>query len=142
MALTSLPVLNACLNGTSAVLLLLGFYFIRVKKNQEAHKLCMVSAFTVSVLFLISYLSYHYFHGVTRFLGEGFIHTFYFLLLTSHTILAIVIVPLILMTLFHAIRKNFKKHKKIARITFPLWLYVSVTGVLVYFMLYQWFPHS
>jgi len=123
-------------------LLLTGFYFIRVKKNQKAHALCMISALTVSALFLISYLTYHYFHGSEPFLGEGFIRPIYFSILISHTILAVVILPLIGITVFHAVRKNFDKHKKIARITLPLWLYVSITGVVVYLMLYHWFSHS
>lgn len=142
MALSFLPPLNACLNSTSALLLLLGFYFIRFRKNESAHRLCMTGAFGVSVLFLISYLTYHAFHGTTRFLGEGWVRPVYFSILITHTILAVVIVPLILITLRYALRRSFEKHKKIARITFPLWLYVSVTGVFIYFMLYQWFPHT
>jgi len=113
MNLASLPALNATLNGTSAVLLILGFYFIKFRKNQVAHRNCMVSAFFVSVLFLISYLTYHFFHGATQFPGQGIIRPIYFTILISHTILAVVIVPLILITLWQAIKKNFEKHKKI-----------------------------
>ena len=142
MTLSFLPTLNAFLNGTSALFLLTGFYFIRVKKNQKAHALCMVSALTISALFLISYLTYHYFHGSEPFLGEGFIRLLYFSILISHTILAIVILPLIAITLFYAVRKNFAKHKRIAQWTFPIWLYVSITGVIVYLMLYHWLSHS
>jgi putative membrane protein len=126
----------------SALLLVTGFYFIKFKKDVNAHRFCMLSAFGVSILFLISYLTYHYFHGATRFLGQGIFRPVYFSILISHTFLAVVIVPLILITLSFAIRGNFEKHKKIARITFPLWLYVSVTGVLIYFLLYHWFPHA
>jgi uncharacterized membrane protein YozB (DUF420 family) len=92
------------------------------------------------VLFLISYLTYHYFHGTTRFAGQGIVRPIYFVILTSHTILAVIIVPLVLITLMRALRADFVRHMKIARITLPLWLYVSVTGVVVYLMLYQLYP--
>lgn len=131
-----LPVVDATLNAASAVLLLCGFYFIR-RKNIAAHRACMLSAFAVSALFLICYLTYHYFHGVTRFGGHGAIRTFYFSLLGSHTILALVIVPLVLTTLYRALRGRFDRHRQIARWTLPLWIYVSVTGVVVYWVLYQ-----
>jgi len=136
---TDLPILNAILNGTCTCLLVLGFYFIKVKKNVAAHRKCMVGALVVSAFFLTSYLTFHYLHGSTKFIGEGVIRVVYFTILISHTILAVVIVPLIGMTVFRAARREFEKHKRIARITFPLWLYVSVTGVVVYMMLYQWF---
>jgi len=140
--LAALPVLNACLNASSALLLLSGFYFIRVRGNEAAHRKCMTAALGVSAVFLISYLTYHSVHGTTHFLGEGIVRPLYFSILISHTILAAVIVPLILITLRYALRRDLEKHKRLARITFPLWLYVSITGVLIYFFLYQWFPHS
>jgi len=131
-----LPAVDATLNAASAVLLASGFFFIR-RKNIRAHKACMLSAFATSVLFLACYLTYHYFHGVTRFLGHGFVRSFYLTLLGSHTVLAMVIVPLVLTTLYRALRQRFDQHRRIARWTLPLWLYVSVTGVAVYWMLYH-----
>ena len=131
-----LPLVDATLNAASAVLLVCGFYFIR-QKNIPAHRACMLSAFATSILFLICYLTYHYFHGVTRFPGHGFVRTFYLTLLGSHTILAVVIVPLVLTTLYRALRRRFDRHRRIAVWTLPLWLYVSVTGVVVYWMLYH-----
>jgi putative membrane protein len=128
--------LNASLNGTSAVLLTCGYVAIRNGK-MKAHKAFMVSAFCVSVAFLVSYLIYHYRVGHVLFHGQGWIRPVYFTLLTSHTILAAVIVPLILVTLRRAWIEKFDKHRIIARWTLPLWLYVSVTGVIVYLLLYQ-----
>lgn len=134
-----LPHVNACLNATSAVLLLAGFSFIRLGKV-AAHRACQISALVVSTLFLASYLTYHYYHGTTRFQGSGLARPIYFTILTSHTILAIVIVPLIAITFVRAFRLDFVRHRKIARITLPLWFYVSITGVIVYLMLYQIYP--
>ena len=134
-----LPHLNACLNGTSAVLLLAGYLSIRAGKV-ATHRACQISALVVSSLFLASYLTYHYFHGTTRFQGTGLARPFYFTVLTSHTILAIVIVPLIIVTFIRAFRLDFVRHRKIARVTLPLWFYVSITGVIVYLMLYQIYP--
>jgi len=134
-----LPHLNACLNASSAVLLFAGYLFIRSGKV-AAHRACQLSALIVSCLFLTSYLTYHYFHGTTRFLGTGLARPIYFTVLTSHTILAIVIVPLIFITFRRAFRLDFVRHRKIARITLPLWFYVSITGVIVYLMLYQIYP--
>jgi uncharacterized membrane protein YozB (DUF420 family) len=134
-----LPHLNAFLNGTSAVLLLAGYSFIR-KGNIAAHRACQVSAFVVSLIFLASYLTYHFNHGATRFAGQGLVRPLYFTILTSHTILAVVIVPLVIITFSRALRADFVRHRKIARITLPLWLYVCVTGVIVYLMLYQIYP--
>lgn len=134
-----LPHVNALLNTTSALLLLAGFRFIRLGRIQ-AHRNCQVTAVATSSLFLISYLTYHYYHGATRFTGQGIVRPFYFTLLTTHTILAVVIVPLILVTLYRAARGDFARHRRIARWTLPLWLYVSVTGVIVYLMLYQIYP--
>jgi len=134
-----LPHVNACLNATSAILLFAGFSFIRSGKV-AAHRACQILALVVSTLFLVSYLTYHYFHGTTRFQGSGLARPIYFTILTSHTILAIVIVPLIAITFVRAFRLDFVRHRKIARITLPLWFYVSITGVIVYLMLYQIYP--
>ena len=131
--------LNAILNGVSAVLLVTGYFFIR-RKRISAHRACMLGAFITSTLFLISYLTYHYYHGSTRFQGQGWVRTVYFVILTTHTSLAVLIVPLVLTTLSRAIRRSFARHARLARWTLPLWLYVSVTGVVVYFMLYQLYP--
>ena len=134
-----LPHVNACLNGTSAVLLFTGYSFIR-SRNVVAHRACQVAALIVSILFLASYLTYHYNHGSTRFQGAGIVRPIYFTILTTHTILAIVIVPLVILTFYRALRNDFVRHRRIARITLPLWLYVSITGVIVYLMLYQIYP--
>jgi uncharacterized membrane protein YozB (DUF420 family) len=130
------PALDASLNATSALLLTIGYVFIR-RGNVRAHKTCMLSAFVTSSLFLVCYLWYHAHHGVTRFPGQGAVRTFYFTLLTSHTVLAVVIVPLVVVTLGRAWRRMFDRHRRIARWTLPLWIYVSVTGVVVYWMLYH-----
>lgn len=134
-----LPTLNALLNSTSAVLLFIAHRFIK-KGNKHAHKNYMIATFAVSTLFLISYLTYHYYHGTTRFTGEGWVRPFYFTLLTSHTILAALIVPLAIVTLRRGLREQIEKHVKIARWTYPIWLYVSVTGVVVYVILYHLYP--
>ena len=139
MTIHDLPAVNATLNGTSAVLLGFGYYFIRTKQVAR-HRACMISAFATSTLFLICYLTYHYFTGVTRFVNPGWFRPFYLTLLATHTILAVVIVPLILATLYFAWRQRFDSHRRIARWTWPLWMYVSVTGVIVYLILYQIFP--
>ena len=136
-----LPHVNACLNATSAILLFTGYSFIRAR-NVVAHRACQIAALVVSLLFLASYLTYHYHHGSTRFLGTGLVRPIYFTVLTSHTILAIVIVPLVALTFYRAFRGDFIRHRRIARITLPLWLYVSITGVIVYLMLYQIYPHG
>ena len=134
-----LPHLNACLNSTSAVLLYTGYRFIRAR-NVIAHRTCQIAALFVSILFLASYLTYHYHHGATRFQGTGLVRPIYFTILTSHTILAMVIVPLVIITFYRAFRGDFIRHRRIARITLPIWLYVSITGVIVYLMLYQIYP--
>ena len=134
-----LPHLNALLNSTSAILLLGGYGFIR-SGRVKAHRTCQVSAVGTSTLFLISYLTYHYFHGATRFAGQGIARPIYFTILISHTILAVVIVPLVLITLYRALRADFVRHRRVARWTLPIWLYVSVTGVIVYLMLYRIYP--
>ena len=134
-----LPHLNACLNGTSAILLSIGYVSIRAGKI-AVHRICQISALVVSLLFLTSYLTYHYYHGTTRFPGIGLARTFYFTVLLSHTVLAVVIVPLVTITFYRAFRMDFARHRKIARVTLPLWFYVSITGVIVYLMLYQIYP--
>jgi uncharacterized membrane protein YozB (DUF420 family) len=136
ISISDLPTINACLNATSAVLLVIAHRFIKAG-NRTAHKRCMLATVGVSILFLISYLTYHSFHGATRFTGEGWIRPVYFTILISHTVLAAVIVPLVVITLYRGLKEQFSKHTPIARWTYPLWLYVSVTGVIVYLMLYQ-----
>jgi putative membrane protein len=134
-----LPSVDATLNAASAIFLTLGYFFVR-QKNIRAHKTCMLSAFASSTIFLVCYLTYHYFHGTTHFRGQGIVRGFYFVLLGSHTTLAALIVPLAVATLYRAWRERFTQHKRIARWTLPLWLYVSVTGVLIYWMLYHLYP--
>ena len=131
------PALNAVLNGTSAVLLVIAHRFIKHGKV-EPHRRTMIAAFTTSTLFLINYLTYHAtIHGGKHFPGQGGIRYIYFTILLSHTILAAIIVPMILITLFRGLKRNYPRHRAIARWTYPLWLYVSVTGVVIYLMLYQ-----
>lgn len=134
-----LPHFNAFLNASSFVLLISGYVFIR-RKNVHAHRNCQIAALSVSVLFLISYLTYHYHHGSTRFTGQGIARPIYFTILLTHTVLAAVIVPFVIVTVRRAKRGDFLRHKRIARWTLPMWLYVSVTGVLVYLMLYHLYP--
>jgi uncharacterized membrane protein YozB (DUF420 family) len=137
---TFFPALNAFLNGSSAVLIGSGYYFIK-NGRREAHKRMMLAAFVTSTLFLISYLYYHIVlrAGVTHFRGEGLSRPVYFTILISHTFLAVVVVPFILVTLYRALKGNFGRHRAIARYTFPIWMYVSVTGVVIYVMLYKIF---
>jgi putative membrane protein len=130
--------LNATLNGTSAVLLTCGYAAIRARKV-AVHKTFMIAAFLTSTAFLVSYLAYHYRVGHVAFQGQGWIRPVYFALLLTHTVLAAVIVPMIIVTLRRAWLEKFDKHRIIARWTLPLWLYVSVTGVIVYLMVYQWY---
>jgi putative membrane protein len=129
-----LPALNALLNGLSAVALVVGFLFIR-KGNVPAHRASMFTAFLFSTLFLVSYITNHALHGDMRFHGEGAIRSFYFTLLVSHIGLSMVALPLILVTFFLSLTGRFPTHRRVARFTFPIWLYVSVTGVIVYAML-------
>ena len=136
MPLTLLPTLNAFLNGLSAILLATGYYFIRHHRI-TAHKRCMVAAVGTSCLFLTSYLTYHFQIGSKPFAGQGISRTVYFSILICHTTLAAAIVPLVIMTLRRAWKGNFERHARLARRTLPLWLYVSVTGVVVYWMLYR-----
>jgi len=133
---SALPLLNACLNATSAALLTGGWLFIR-RRRVTAHKTCMVSALVVSTLFLVSYVTYHSLAGSRPFGGQGWIRLVYFPLLVSHIVLAAAIVPLALTTIYRALQGNFARHVRIARWTLPIWLYVSVTGVVVYWMLYR-----
>ncbi|MCZ6492216.1 MAG: DUF420 domain-containing protein [Acidobacteria bacterium] len=133
---SALPALNAFLNATCAVLLITGYIFIR-RKKVTAHKTCMLAALGVSSLFLVSYVIYHYQAGSVAFEGTGFIRPVYFTLLISHIVLAACIVPLALITIYRAWSEQFDRHRRIARWTLPIWLYVSVTGVVVYWMLYQ-----
>lgn len=133
--LASLPAVNASLNGASAAFLIAGYSFIRRGKIMP-HRVCMITAFLSSTAFLIFYLYFHLHAGIIRFGGQGWIRPVYFTLLTSHTILAVMIVPLVLITLTRALRERFDRHRAIARWTLPLWLYVSVTGVIIYWLLY------
>jgi uncharacterized membrane protein YozB (DUF420 family) len=132
------PVIDAALNGTSAVLLLVGRSYIK-RGRMAAHRAVMITALISSALFLTSYLYYHYHVGSVPFQGKGWSRAIYFTILISHTVLAVAIVPLVIITLSRALRERFDRHRKIARWTFPLWLYVSVTGVVIYVMLYHLF---
>ena len=136
ITISDLPTVNATLNTISAVLLFIGFLMIR-RRNIVAHRNCMIAAFVVSGLFLTSYLIYHYHSGSTPFEGNGWIRSVYFAVLIPHIILAALILPLALITLYFALRKRFTKHRRIARWTLPIWLYVSVTGIIIYWMLYH-----
>lgn len=132
----SAPTLNAVLNSSSAVLLVTGYALIR-RQRVAAHRACMLLALGCSTAFLVSYVLYHLHAGVIRFQGQGWIRPVYFALLGTHTVLAVVIVPLALVTLSRALSRKFDRHRRIARWTLPIWLYVSVTGVIVYFLLYH-----
>ncbi|MBL9139639.1 MAG: DUF420 domain-containing protein [Verrucomicrobiales bacterium] len=141
MSVSDLPALNAALNGAATLLLTLGFVFIR-RGQREAHRRCMMGALAVSCIFLVSYVTHKALvRGVHTKLGaDGAIATVYYAMLISHILLAAAIVPLALITMTRALRERFDAHRRIARWTWPLWMYVSVTGVLIYFMLYHWFP--
>jgi len=132
-----LPALNAGLNLSSALLIILGFVMIR-QGAWTGHALCMCLAMLFSTLFLISYLTYHFHHGSTHFLRQGWVRPVYFTILISHTFLAALVPPLAIITFYRALKSDFARHIAIAKITFPVWLYVSVTGVVIYWMLYQW----
>lgn len=136
MSVTDLPVLNASLNALATVFLVAGWIMIR-QRRREAHRLCMLSAVGVSAAFLASYLVYHFNVGSVPFQKQGAIRVVYFTILITHVILAVAIVPMILLSLSRALSARFDQHRRIARWTLPLWLYVSVTGVVVYVMLYQ-----
>jgi len=147
MSLADLPTVNAALNATSAVLLALGFYQIR-RKNVNAHRKLMLAAFVVSGMFLVSYLTYHYHtsyvlrRGPTIFRDPAWFRPIYLAILLTHTMLAAAVVPMALITLAKAFRGKYESHRRIARWTWPVWIYVSVTGVLIYLLLYQIFPQT
>jgi len=136
LSVSDLPALNATLNATSAVLLTTGWILIR-RGRVAQHRAVMIAAVTTSALFLVSYLTYHAQVGSVRFTKQGPIRAVYFTILLTHTVLAATIVPLVLVTLTRALRGRYDRHRRIARWTMPVWLYVSVTGVIVYLMLYQ-----
>ena len=141
MSLRHLPTLNALLNLTCAFLLMAGVRRIYVK-DVEAHKRLMVSAFAVSTLFLISYLVYHFNVGSVGFTGTGWIRPVYFIILITHSALAVLVPPMAVITLYRAWRGDFERHRRIARWTYPIWLYVSFTGVAVYLILYVFYPRA
>ena len=141
MNLSDLPAVNACFNGASTILLTLGYIFIK-RGRQNAHRNCMVGALITSTLFLAGYLYYHYNAGSTRFENPQWFRPIYLVILLTHTILAMAIVPMVLITVLHALRNNWESHKKIARWTWPIWIYVSITGVVIYLLLYQIFPQA
>jgi uncharacterized membrane protein YozB (DUF420 family) len=136
LTIHDLPAVNASLNAISGTLLLIGYFLIRAKRIDQ-HRWCMIAAFSASCLFLICYVVYHAQVGSVPFMRQGFVRTLYFTILITHVVLAVVIVPLAIMTLSRGLKARIPQHRRIARWTFPLWLYVSVTGVLVYVLLYQ-----
>lgn len=139
------PHFNAALNALSGIFLICGLFFI-LTKRVHAHRICMITACTLSAIFLLSYISYHslrtYYLGLgpSKFTGEGIVRPIYFTILTSHTILAAAIAPFVVATLWRALKGKFDAHKRLARLVYPVWLYVSVTGVIVYLFLYQLYP--
>ncbi len=139
MTVQDLPAVNATLNAIATCFIVGGIIFIK-SGNKRAHAACMITALIVSAAFLTCYLIYHYSYPTTKFTHEGWIKIIYFIILFTHIPLAILSLPLIILTVIPAIRRKFEKHKRFARLTYPIWLYVSVTGVLVYLMLYVWFP--
>lgn len=141
MEIDDIPTINACLNALATVLITLGFLFIRAK-NQRAHRACMVSALFPSALFLVGYVTHKILvHGAhTPFGGTGAIRTVYYVMLVTHILLAFTIVPLVLRTFFLAVKGDFARHRKWAKWTFPIWMYVSVTGVLIYLSVRHWYP--
>ncbi|HEU6447017.1 MAG TPA: DUF420 domain-containing protein [Verrucomicrobiae bacterium] len=147
MSIYDLPAVNASLNGLSAIFLAAGFIFILLKKI-TAHKRCMISAFITSCVFLVCYLTYHTYlgavlhRGPTRFEDPAWFRPYYLMILLSHTVLAAIVAPMILITIVRALRERFDKHKKIARWTWPIWMYVSISGVVVYWLLYVKFPQK
>ena len=136
MSVTDLPHLNAALNAIAAVLLVIGFIFIKARKI-EAHRRCMIAAFTMSALFLVSYVTYHAQVGSRPFPGTGVLRTIYFAILIPHVVLAATVLPLAIVTLRRGLAMDVTRHRRIAKITLPIWLFVSVTGVVVYLMLYR-----
>jgi putative membrane protein len=137
-----IPLINAVFNTITTFLLIIGYYYIKISNgdredNKKKHIRCMCFAVMTSALFLIGYVTYHYFHGDTKYLGLGLMRNIYFFILITHIILSVIMVPLVFTTLYQATSRNFEKHKKFARITFPIWLYVSITGVLIYLFLHK-----
>ena len=141
ITLDQFPALNASLNALTAVFLAAGFFFVR-NKQINAHRNAMTCALLTSTIFLSCYLYYHFYHGATRFGTPGWPKTIYFTILISHTILAVVVLPLIIAAVYYAIRGQFETHKKFTRWAWPIWMYVSVTGVVIYFLLYQIYPQK
>jgi len=139
VSVLDLPTLNAALNATTAILLATGYMCIR-RRRVEAHRFCMLAAVSTSTVFLLSYVVYHAQVGSVPFRGTGWLRPLYFIILLSHTVLAVVILPLVILTVLRALRSRFEAHVRIARCTLPLWLYVSVTGVAVYIMVYHLTP--
>jgi uncharacterized membrane protein YozB (DUF420 family) len=140
MSVTDLPAINACFNTLSTLFLTAGYVFIR-KGRRTAHRNCMVAALSTSTLFLAGYLTYHFsVQTVTRFLDPEWFRPVYLAILLTHTVLAVIILPLVITTVVLAIRGKFESHRKVARWTWPMWMYVSVTGVVIYLLLYQIFP--
>ena len=138
MTVSDLPTVNALLNGTAGVLLAIGWTCIR-RGRVDAHRRCMLAAFTASCLFLVSYVVYHAQAGSRPFTGQGLARSVYFAILITHVVLAAAIVPLALVTLRRALGGDYVRHRRIARWTFPVWMYVSITGVVIYLMLYHWY---
>jgi uncharacterized membrane protein YozB (DUF420 family) len=142
MTVADLPAVNACLNGLSAFSLGLGYWFVR-QRRLVAHRNCMIAAVSFSVLFLVSYITYHCLGpGVTRFRDPAWFRPVYLFILLTHTVLATAILPMVMVTLYYAWRQRFERHRAIARWTWPIWMYVSVTGVLIYLFLYQIFRQA
>lgn len=140
MTVYDLPPINASLNAASTIFIALGWWFIRHDRKPQ-HIACMVTALLTSTAFLACYLTYHFAGNLTvRFTHPGIVRPIYYTLLLTHVVLAIAVLPLVIMTVIPALRATFDRHRRLGRITMPVWLYVSVTGVVVYFMLYQWFP--
>ncbi len=139
LSIQDLPAVNAGLNATSAVFLTFGYSFIR-RKRVAAHRFCMLAAFAASILFFTSYLIYHAHVGSRHFAGQGWVRPVYFTILISHTLLAVLVPVLAVITLYRALKGRFDRHAPIARWTLPIWLYVSATGVVIYWMLYWLFP--
>ena len=139
MAISDLPALNASLNAISTVFIAAGWYLIR-RGHWRQHVACMIAALITSSAFLVSYLIYHAHAGSVRFTAQGIVRPIYFTILLTHILLAFAILPLVIATLVPVFRRRWEKHTRVARWAMPIWLYVSVTGVIVYLMLYQWFP--
>jgi len=138
--IADLPHVNAAFNGVTIVFLTFGFYYIR-SGNRQRHKACMIGALVASAAFLVTYLIYHFNSGLAKFGGEGIIRPIYFSILIAHVLIAVVITPLVPVTVYRALKGQFDKHKRLARWTWPLWMYVAVSGVVVYAMAIHIFPY-